>query len=696
MQKYSTKSNKPKWKSVVGLEVHAQIQSKSKLFSSSSTEFATAVNQNVSLFDAAIPGTLPVLNKRCVEAGVLTALALNCRVNPVSMFDRKHYFYSDLPAGYQITQQRSPLANDGLLQFHVYTPGEHKVPYTMKSKIKQIQLEQDSGKSLHDEDRSLVDLNRAGIPLMEIVFEPDLTDGEEAAALIKELVAILQRLNTCSCKMEEGALRVDANVSVHKGGDPLGVRTEIKNIGSIRAVAGAINYEIKRQIALREESCSILNETRSWNAASKVTVAMRDKEEKQDYRYMPEPNLPPLFLAVGPSNWGCVNIDDLKVNLPELPNDTRNRLKVEFNLTPEQAVILVNESKLLEIFNETVPKMKLNAKLMANVLINDFLSLIHKEKKVLEDITIPIEFLSETVLLLQNSVINRKTTQLLLKEMLDVPKQTPNEIVKSRGWLQISDEQELRSICKAVVEENPQLLKKYLNGKLVIFDAFLGKIVVKSEHKADMSKVPSILKDILRKILARKVDNEILKGRIVETECYLGGIDKASHSFGGRRTPGNEPMYMPPGTAYVYMTYGMYYCFNISSTEPGAAVLLRAIEPVQNVDKMLKLRLSKAKNLSKQFKDHELGNGPSKLCMSMNITKDACNKIDMCTSDSLWIEDDPNYENNFKTVVTSRIGIQSVGEEWAKKPLRFYILGNTSVSRRDRSAESNLNEVSNE
>ncbi|KAJ9577130.1 hypothetical protein L9F63_006302 [Diploptera punctata] len=210
--------NVKEWKGVVGLEIHAQINSASKLFSGAATEFSAPVNTNVSLFDAAIPGTLPVVNRRCIEAGVLTALALSCTLNPVSLFDRKHYFYADLPAGYQITQQRLPLAHSGELNFHVCIPGVQVKPYPKKARIKQIQLEQDSGKSLHDIEaaRSLVDLNRAGIPLMELVFEPDLENGEEAAALIKELIIILQRLGTCSCKMEEGAMRVDANVSVHR------------------------------------------------------------------------------------------------------------------------------------------------------------------------------------------------------------------------------------------------------------------------------------------------------------------------------------------------------------------------------------------------------------------------------------------------------------------------------------------------
>ncbi|CAH1970282.1 unnamed protein product [Acanthoscelides obtectus] len=272
---------KSQWQSVVGLEVHAQIKSNSKLFSGASTKFSSPVNTGVALFDCSIPGTLPVLNKRCVEAGVLTALALGCRVNPVSYFDRKHYFYADLPMGYQITQQRAPLAVQGELKFQVYTPAIHKKPYQAKVKIQQIQLEQDSAKSLHDTDRSLVDLNRAGVPLMELVFDPDLKDGEEAAALVKELVLILQKLNTCSCKMEEGALRVDANVSIHKEGEPLGVRTEIKNIGSIRGVASAVESEIKRQIQVRNALGTITNETRAWDPINKTTVAMRDKEVVQ-------------------------------------------------------------------------------------------------------------------------------------------------------------------------------------------------------------------------------------------------------------------------------------------------------------------------------------------------------------------------------------------------------------------------------
>nr|CAD7199734.1 unnamed protein product [Timema douglasi] len=334
------------WESVVGLEIHAQISSVSKLFSGAGTQFASPVNESVSFFDAAIPGTLPVLNRRCVEAGIVTALALSCKINSVSMFDRKHYFYADLPAGYQITQQRAPLAQGGQLQFQVFTPGVHKEPYSKTSHIHQLQLEQDSGRSLHDDvaRRTLIDLNRAGIPLMEIVFEPDLQDGEEAAALVRELSMILERLGTCSCRMDEGALRVDANISVHKKGSPLGIRTEVKNIGSVRAVAHAIQFEIDRQVGVLELGGSIVNETRSWDAQCRQTLPMRDKEEKQDYRFMPEPNLPPLRVVNDgetSADLSLVNVNELKTRLPELPAETRQKLGEQFRLPAESIIILV-------------------------------------------------------------------------------------------------------------------------------------------------------------------------------------------------------------------------------------------------------------------------------------------------------------------------------------------------------------------
>lgn len=287
---------------------------------------------------------LKVLNKKCVEAGVKTALALSCKINEVSSFDRKHYFYADSPAGYQITQQRAALANNGSLSFPVFVPGVTKKPYYKTTRLHQLQLEQDSGKSLHDEEagRSLIDLNRAGVPLMELVFEPDLTDGEEAAALVKELILILSRLETCSCKMEEGALRVDANISIHKENEPLGTRTEVKNIGSVRGVAQAIAFEIERQIAVKDKGDIIINETRQWDATSKTTIVMRDKEIVQDYRFMPEPNLPPLFLNLTDNeSETLVNVIKIQNSIPVLPQQLRESLMNDKQLAQETAIILV-------------------------------------------------------------------------------------------------------------------------------------------------------------------------------------------------------------------------------------------------------------------------------------------------------------------------------------------------------------------
>ncbi|XP_060535075.1 glutamyl-tRNA(Gln) amidotransferase subunit B, mitochondrial [Cylas formicarius] len=499
-QYYSITINKSKWKSVVGLEVHAQIFSESKLFSGAATKFLSPVNTNVSLFDMATPGTLPILNKRCVEAGVLTALALNCTINPISYFDRKHYFYADLPAGYQITQQRAPLARNGNLQFSVFTTGVQK-PYKTNVRLKQVQLEQDSGKSLHESDRSLVDLNRAGVPLMELVFEPDLTNGEEAAALIKELIIILQRLNTCSCKMEEGALRVDANVSIHQDGEPFGIRSEIKNIGSVRGVAGAVKFEIERQMKIKESGGEIVNETRAWDMENRVTVPMRDKEVQQDYRYMPEPNLPPLHLDVGPIiRDGFINIDSLKSKIPELPEQTRIRLREELGLTAEQCIILVNDPSLLELFIGSLNGQKFRASTLANFLINELNTALNKFEVELHDTQIRALHIGEIIRMLEGSLINRSTAKMVLDELFMGNLKAPSEIVEEKGWKQIVDEAELRKICQEVIDENEKMVTAFLKGKVKVFQALLGAVAIKTNKRADMAKCDKIMKELLHNI----------------------------------------------------------------------------------------------------------------------------------------------------------------------------------------------------
>lgn len=491
-----------RWKSVVGLEIHAQIASESKLFSGARNSFADPINSSVALLDASIPGSLPVLNKKCVEAGVKTALALSCKVNEVSMFDRKHYFYADLPAGYQITQQRAALASNGTFSFPIFAPGVNKKPYYKTVRLHQLQLEQDSGKSLHDEDNgiSLIDLNRAGVPLMELVFDPDLSDGEEAAGLVKELILILTTLETCNCRMEEGALRVDANISIHKEGEPLGTRTEVKNIGSVRGVAQAVTYEIERQIAVKDKGGTIVNETRSWDATTKTTIPMRDKEVVQDYRFMPEPNLPPLHLNMTQeTSSDLVNVSSIAKSLPALPQQLRDRLTSEKQLSQETAIILVNEQTLLRYFNEIIlDNPKRSSKLVANVLINELLKTYHKNKIDVGDSKISPGKIGELIDLLESQQVNLNLARLILQEMLEHPG-SPAQIAEDRNWKQISNDDEVRRICEQVIatEAGQEMVAAYKSGKKKVLLAIAGEINKVSDNRVNMAKVMKILNELL-------------------------------------------------------------------------------------------------------------------------------------------------------------------------------------------------------
>ncbi|XP_035434647.2 glutamyl-tRNA(Gln) amidotransferase subunit B, mitochondrial [Spodoptera frugiperda] len=499
---FSTVSDK--WQSVVGLEVHAQLNTESKLFSGAQNTFGGVVNNCVSLFDAAVPGTLPVLNRKCVELGIMTALALSCKVNEVSTFDRKHYFYADLPTGYQITQQRNPLANDGVINFQVFTPGIHKKPYRKSSKIKQIQLEQDSGKSLHDAElkRSLIDLNRAGAPLIELVFEPDLEDGEEAAALVKELVLIVQRLGACTGRMEEGALRVDANVSIRRPGDPLSTRTEIKNIGSVRGVAGAIRHEIERQKTILDNGGHIINETRAWDATARVTIPMRDKEVVQDYRYMPEPNLPPLRvnLKTDIEHRDVLSVPLIQEKIPELPEQSRKKLIEDFGLRPETSIQLVNEPTLLDYFQNLTSDKTRNPTKVANFLINDLMTVLNKKKLSADDCPLTVKQLKELTDMLLSKDINLEICRNVLDELIVISDDdvSPLDVVEEKGWKLKSNEDELTKLCIEVLENNPKLVKQYKNGKTKVFKALLG-ILSKSNNKVDMSVASKIMEGLLKK-----------------------------------------------------------------------------------------------------------------------------------------------------------------------------------------------------
>ncbi|KAM3937892.1 glutamyl-tRNA(Gln) amidotransferase subunit B, mitochondrial [Leptodactylus fuscus] len=493
------------WESVVGLEIHAQINSVSKLFSSSEVKFAAPPNSTVSFFDASLPGTLPIINRRCVEAAVMTGLALNCNINKKSLFDRKHYFYADLPAGYQITQQRLPIAVNGMLtyRYQVGTSWNHMV--TKCVRIKQVQLEQDSGKSLHDDamHQTLIDLNRAGIGLMEIVMEPDMTCGEEAAAAVRELQLILQALGTSYANMSEGQLRVDANISVHHPGEPYGVRTEVKNINSARFLAKAIDYEIKRQTEILENGGTVLNETMAFDYKLGVTIPMRDKEGKQDYRFIPEPNLPPLILYdakslppnVKPDQ--VINIDVIKEKLPELPSVTRERLVEQYGILPEHSFTLVNEDGLQEYFVSVVKLSNVDPKKIIGWVIKDLLGHLRQQNLTVKQSMISPSSLSELLILLEKRIISSSTAKQVFQDLCNGEGKTPTEIIKEKNLGLIIDRAQLEEICQKIIDGHKTEVSAVQQGNLKVMHKLIGLVQKTTKGRSDPVLVKTILEEKL-------------------------------------------------------------------------------------------------------------------------------------------------------------------------------------------------------
>ncbi|KAI5702085.1 hypothetical protein M8J75_016437 [Diaphorina citri] len=492
---------KSDWKSVVGLEVHIQIASLSKLFSGAKFEFSSPVNSCVSLFDAAIPGTLPSLNQKCVEAAILTSLALECNINLESRFHRKHYFYSDLPAGYQITQYDQPIAEYGQLKFNVFTPGIHKTPYEKVCKLRQVQLEQDSGKTIHDdfENRSLVDLNRAGVALMELVFDPDLSDGEEAAALVKELILILQCLGTSTCKMQEGVLRVDANVSVQRRTDTkLGTRSEVKNIGSIRGVANAVNFEIVRQVALLEQGGVVVNETRAYDAATKRTVSMRDKENIQDYRFMPDPNLLPLRVSES-------LISSLQSSLPVLPVQLRDQLRDKYQLNPDFTNILSRDNQLLSLFYKIMhDNPSRSPRAVATVLVIHLLAIVNQHDLDLDETNIDPAQLGSLIDQWKANIITANVINLLLEKIIIQQDLRPiPDIIRAENLVQISDPNEITQIVQRYIKDNAELVRTYRKKsekkRVKIFANMLRTLAEGSGNTLNMARTKEVLEELLGK-----------------------------------------------------------------------------------------------------------------------------------------------------------------------------------------------------
>jgi aspartyl-tRNA(Asn)/glutamyl-tRNA(Gln) amidotransferase subunit B len=467
------------WQVVIGMEVHAQISSKSKLFSGASTEFGGAPNSHVSLVDAAMPGMLPVINAECVNQAVRTGLGLNAQINLRSVFDRKNYFYPDLPQGYQISQYKQPVVGEG--EVVVDLPDGEAVTIG----IERLHLEQDAGKSVHDRHprMSAVDLNRSGVALMEIVSKPDLRSSEEAKAYLTKLRSIMRYLGTCDGNMEEGSLRADVNVSVRRPGEPLGTRCEIKNVNSIRFVGQAIEHEARRQIEIIEDGGMIVQETRLFDAGKGETRSMRSKEEAHDYRYFPDPDLLPLELT-------AEAVAAMKAKLPELPDEKKARFVRDFGLSPYDAGQLVAERETADYF-ETVAKGR-DAKLAANWVINELFGRLNKEGHAIATSPISAAQLGGLIELISDKTISGKIAKDLF-EILWTEGGDARALVQSRGMAQVTDLGAIETLIDDAIAKNPdKVAQAKANPKAMMW--FVGQVMKSSGGKASPQAVNEILK----------------------------------------------------------------------------------------------------------------------------------------------------------------------------------------------------------
>ena len=470
------------WEVVIGIEVHAQIVSNSKLFSSASTKFGGEHNTQVSFVDAGMPGMLPVINWVCVEQAIRTGLGLNAKINNYSIFDRKNYFYPDLPQGYQISQFKQPIVGEGSVTIDI----DDKKSKTIR--IERLHLEQDAGKSLHDQhpEFSFVDLNRSGVALMEIVSMPDISSADEAQSYIKKLRSIMRYLGTCDGNMEEGSLRADINVSVRKPGDELGTRCEIKNVNSIKFIGQAIDYEARRQIELIEDSKTIDQETRLFDPKKGETRSMRSKEEAHDYRYFPDPDLLPLSFSEN-------IIEEIKSELPELPDDKKERFQKEYSLSPYDSNILVSEIEIADFF-EAVTKGR-DPKIAANWITGEFFAAMNKLGFNIADSPITIDNLSKLIKLIEENVISTRIAKDVFEIMLE-NNEDPEEIVEREGLKQVSDSGELEKIIDNIIANNPDQVEAVkLKPKLIGW--FVGQVMKETNGKANPKLVNDLLNDKL-------------------------------------------------------------------------------------------------------------------------------------------------------------------------------------------------------
>ena len=483
--KYLIEGEKGKWEVVIGLEVHAQVSSNSKLFSGSSTKFGAEPNTQVSLVDSAFPGMLPVINEFCVQQAIKTGLGLNAKINSYSVFDRKNYFYADLPQGYQISQYKNPIVGEGKITLDLPNG-------TKTIGIERLHLEQDAGKSIHDLDPSntYVDLNRSGVALMEIVSKPDLSSPDEVNAYIKKLRSIMRYLGTCDGNMQEGSLRADVNVSVRKEGNKeLGTRCEIKNVNSIKFMQMAIIYEAQRQVELLESGKSIDQETRLFDTKKNETRSMRSKEDAHDYRYFPDPDLLPL-------NLNKELIENIKKNLPELPDQKKERFINDYSLTAYEANVLVSEKEISDYFEEVVKTSDI--KLAKNWIMGDLFASLNEKNISISQSPVTAKKMSQLIDSISSGVISGRTA----KEVFEIMKESgeePNKIIESKGLQQKSDPKELEKIIEKILTENNDKVEQYKSGKDKLFGFFVGQVMKISGGKANPQLVNQILKDKLKK-----------------------------------------------------------------------------------------------------------------------------------------------------------------------------------------------------
>ena len=480
---YTLPGETGEWEIVCGLEVHAQVTSRAKLFSGASTGFGAEPNSQVSFVDAGFPGMLPVVNQECVAQAVRTGLGLDAQINLVSRFDRKNYFYADLPQGYQISQLYHPIVGAGHVDVEVDGT-------TRRIGVTRLHLEQDAGKSLHDQDpsRSFIDLNRSGIALMEIVSEPDIRSPEEAGAYLRKLRSILRYLGTCDGNMEEGSMRADVNVSVRRHGEPFRTRCEVKNVSSIRFVMHAVEVEARRQIGVWEDGGEVAQETRLYDSVRSETRSMRSKEDAHDYRYFPDPDLLPLVLD---DAW----VDGLRAQLPELPDAKQARFVSEYGLSRYDSGVLVAE-QATAAFYEAVAKGR-DAKAAANWVMGDLFAALNRSGRGIEESPVSAAALGGMLDLLTDGTINGRIAKDVFEAMVETG-EPPGAIVEARGLRQVTDTGAIDAAIEAVVAANGDKVAQYRAGKVKLFGFFVGQVMKATAGKGN----PALINEALEKRLA--------------------------------------------------------------------------------------------------------------------------------------------------------------------------------------------------